>query len=1016
MANRVTDLVAEVTADTRKFDRSITDAERKLDRIRRARTEVGIDVDDRKALTGITGVERALAGINDEGVSITADITDAMSGTSAVGSALAGLEDEGVSVTADVTDALSGATAVGSALDAIEDEGVAITGDPSDALGAVGVIQSALTGIEDEGVAITGDASDALGAVGVIRSELAGIEDEGVNITGDPSDAMAAAGTIRSELAGIADEGVLITGDASDALSAIGSVRTELAGLQDEAVRISGAGGGALGGIANGAGVAGGAVGGLAAEAGLLKAGIAGLAGGATVGVFGSLGKDTLELADAVNATNTVFGDARGIIDAYASDSVRAAGLSETAFRNLAAGLGLPAAETVKMISLGADLASIYGGEVNDAVSAIGGLFRGETEPIRRYRVNIDQAAIDAKAMELGLAGAGEELSDTAKQQAIYALVMEETSAVQGDWSRTMGEGVNTTRTAAAEWEDARATLGQHFAPAVEAAAKGVTSLLSEFNAGEGPIAGFVDGIKSGWNATAGFRAAVGDAMSWLAERVPPAMETVRGAIATAFDWVKANVLPVVAVIASFVVEKFGEVVEWVRRIWPQVSEAIGHVMTVVKTIIRGAIDLVTTWWRAWGDDLMSILRTAWDFISRTVKNAIDVVRGIIETVLAVINGDWAKAWDGIKGILSAVWDQIKNIVGSAIDVVKSILGGAVSTIQEVWRGAWDRIKDYLATSWDLMTRTVSGAVGAVIDFFKGLPGKIVGAIGDLGAEVYGFVLNHMKHFLGAVVVRMAEVFDFFHKLPGKIVSAIGDLGSVLLQKGKDLVGGLIRGITSAPGAVADAIGGLFSGDGPGGPILPKVGGRGPGKGKNGPPAPRSGRALDRVSAIMPFYPGLRITSTYRTPEQNRRAGGSPTSYHMDKSNPAVDIGGPVWQLDRLAGALRQSGGWREMLWRTKGHFDHVHVAHEGGVVARSWGTLPGLRADERPVIAQVGETILPAGMAGISASPSGMNVTIHQEIVVNGSANGDDVRRAGKDLVDEMADELRRLIGSGVR
>jgi hypothetical protein len=96
---------------------------------------------------------------------------------------------------------------------------------------------------------------------------------------------------------------------------------------------------------------------------------------------------------------------------------------------------------------------------------------------------------------------------------------------------------------------------------------------------------------------------------------------------------------------------------------------------------------------------------------------------------------------------------------------------------------------------------------------------------------------------------------------------------------------------------------------------------RGPGGG---------GNVTARVRAVLGDYPGTRVTSTYRSPSRNAAVGGAKNSLHMDKSNPATDIGGPTGQLDRLHGRLRGMGGWRELLWRVRGHFDHIHAAEEG--------------------------------------------------------------------------------------
>ena len=88
--------------------------------------------------------------------------------------------------------------------------------------------------------------------------------------------------------------------------------------------------------------------------------------------------------------------------------------------------------------------------------------------------------------------------------------------------------------------------------------------------------------------------------------------------------------------------------------------------------------------------------------------------------------------------------------------------------------------------------------------------------------------------------------------------------------------------------------------------------------------------SLDVVRRAMQGIPGLRITSTYRSPSHNANVGGSPTSWHMNRDNPAVDISGPTAGLDELARRLAAYGGNAELLWRTKGHWDHVHFAIRG--------------------------------------------------------------------------------------
>jgi phage-related protein len=167
-----------------------------------------------------------------------------------------------------------------------------------------------------------------------------------------------------------------------------------------------------------------------------------------------------------------------------------------------------------------------------------------------------------------------------------------------------------------------------------------------------------------------GFRNVVDSVARFIVDVVAPAL-------AQFFGWLSDTV-------SSFV--------EWWKEAWPQVSEAVGHVIVVIKAIIEPFLDYIRFIWSTWGDDILRIIKNIWDEVSGIVSFAIDTVKNTIALALAIINGDWGKAWDIIKEQVGATWEFVKTTIGNAIGVVKEILGGAASALGTILDGAWDAI------------------------------------------------------------------------------------------------------------------------------------------------------------------------------------------------------------------------------------------------------------------------------------------------------------------------------------
>jgi len=225
----------------------------------------------------------------------------------------------------------------------------------------------------------------------------------------------------------------------------------------------------------------------------MLKAGIAGGAAvaGAALFQFGKTAVDVAsDTAEANSKVGVVFGASAGKIRDFAKDSASSFGISKRAtleytgtLGNLLVSTGLAqdasADMSLSMVKLAGDMASFNNASIEDTLGAIRSGLVGETEPLKRFGVNLNEAAFKQKALDLGLVKtATTTLPAAAKAQAAYALITEQTGTAQGDFARTSDGLANKQRLLAASVEDLTGKIGQGLVPVLTDATDGLITFV----------------------------------------------------------------------------------------------------------------------------------------------------------------------------------------------------------------------------------------------------------------------------------------------------------------------------------------------------------------------------------------------------------------------------------------------------------------------------------------------------------------------------------------------------------
>jgi hypothetical protein len=196
------------------------------------------------------------------------------------------------------------------------------------------------------------------------------------------------------------------------------------------------------------------------------------------------------DAAEVDSKLSVTFGKTLPMVTARLDAFAEATGASRYQLRQQAADvgallkpMGLTSAQmqdmSVRTVQLATDLSSFNNVPVDDALQALRSGLTGETEPLKRFGILMNEAAIQTEAVRIGLSQTGKDLTEQQKVQARYSLILKQTTDTQGDAVRTSDSYANTIRRIQNSVRDAGTQIGQSMLPGVTRLANGLASFVS---------------------------------------------------------------------------------------------------------------------------------------------------------------------------------------------------------------------------------------------------------------------------------------------------------------------------------------------------------------------------------------------------------------------------------------------------------------------------------------------------------------------------------------------------------
>jgi hypothetical protein len=382
-------------------------------------------------------------------------------------------------------------------------------------------------------------------------------------------------------------------------------------------------------------------------------------------------------------------------------------------------------------------------------------LTTSEAIRLRDAQQKVADATLKAQDAHKKLAAA----QDTAKQSAHnQSTVMTELSQkLHGQASAAADSFGGKLNALKARVEDAAATFGQKYGPAITAAGAAMGVLGGAISAGQGIMKSFSSAQKgvadaakvasaaedveaaSSWAALGPILLIIGAVVALVAigyvlyRNWGTIWGFIKKIVADVWNWIKANwplllgiLLGPIGLAAALIYKYWSQILGGIQAVWHWIASAWGSVYSFLVTPVSAAIRWIAG---AWGavvgavGSVVSWIRSTWGTLygalTSTISAAVGWIRGawngITSTVQGVVNGIEG-IFNGLVGFIAGIPGKVANVASHAFD---SLLGAARGAVNGVI-GIWNTMAEHTALNFSVGGQKVGPVTLPKLDIHTG--------------------------------------------------------------------------------------------------------------------------------------------------------------------------------------------------------------------------------------------------------------------------------------------------------
>lgn len=213
-----------------------------------------------------------------------------------------------------------------------------------------------------------------------------------------------------------------------------------------------------------------------------------------------------------------------------------------------------------------------------------------------------------------------------------------------------------------------------------------------------------------------------------------------------------------------------------VQTVWAAIQQVISTVVAFVSGIVQSVIGGLVGWWQANQQGFADKAMAAWNAISSLIGVAIGYIRDIVMAVVSQIQSFWANHGEFISSVASKAWSFITTTIGMHLKNAWAIISGILRQVQTLFQTVWPIISGAVKIAFALISTVVQTGIKLVF----GIINTTMSLLKGDWKGAWETIKNTAKNIMDGII----NTFK----------------GINLRQIGRDVIQGLINGITSMVG------------------------------------------------------------------------------------------------------------------------------------------------------------------------------------------------------------------------